>query len=278
VNDEDFARTLLTRAASGADEPRLGIDIDQMVHDGRRASRTRVAGLATGGTVLAGAVALSAWGLAGLGHQPQGTTVGPGAGSSATKSDSLEQQKLQQQKKDQLSDAPDRVKGANATPCTTTIDLAAVLRSYLPSSTSVTQSTGTVCTLLEGKTRTIETHLQLAHPTGSLAVSLQSGGSLGEDASMSAADKEAKAAIAAKDGDPVPSCTTLADGWHSCVTHLTKAGMKITLVSLSLPGSTAGSVARAVALDGTGPETGGAVPFTDAALVDLAHNVATHTS
>lgn len=273
MNDEDFARTLLTRAASGADEPRLGLDIDQMVHDGRRASRTRVAGLATGGTVLAGAVALSAWGLAGLGHQPQGTAVGPGAGSSASKSDSL-----QQQKKDQLSDAPDRVKGANATPCTTTIDLDAVLRTYLPSSTSVTQSTGTVCTLLEGKTRTIETHLELADPTGSVAVSLQSGGSLGDDASMSAADKEAKAAIAAKDGDPVPSCTTLADGWHSCVTHLTKGGAKITLVSLSLPGSTAGSVARAVALDGTGPETGGAVPFTDATLVELAHNVATHTS
>jgi hypothetical protein len=277
VNDEDFARTLLTRAASGADEPRLGLDLDQLVHDGRRASRTRIAGLATGGTVLAGAVALSAWGLSGLGHQPQGTSVGPGAGSSATKSDSLEQ-KLQQQKKEQLSDAPDRVKGANATPCTTTINLAAVLRSYLPSSTSVTQSTGTVCTLLEGKTRTIETHLELADPTGSLAVTLQSGGSLGADASMSAADKEAKAAIAAKDGDPVPSCTTLADGWHSCVTHVTKGGTKITLVSLTLPGSTAGSVAREVALDGTGPETGGAVPFTDAALVELAHNVATHTS
>ena len=67
MNDEDFARTLLTRAASGADEPRLGLDVDQLVHDGRRASRTRVAGLATGGTVLAGAVALSAWGLPGSG-------------------------------------------------------------------------------------------------------------------------------------------------------------------------------------------------------------------
>jgi hypothetical protein len=272
VNDEDFARTLLTRAASGADEPDLGLDLDQLVHDGRRASRTRVAGLATGGTVLAGAVALSAWGLAGLGHQ-QGTAVDPGAGSSATKSDSL-----QEQKKDQLSDAPDRVKDSHVTPCTTTIDLEGVLRTYLPDSTSVTKSTGTVCHLLDGKTRTIETHIELADSTGSVAVSLQSGGTLGDDASVSAADKEAKAAIAANDGDPAPTCTTSADGWHTCVVHLTKGGTKITVVSLALPGSTAGSVARSLALDGAGPESGGPVPFTDAALVELAHNVATHTS
>ena len=223
--------------------------------------------------MLAGVVALSAWGLSGLGQQPQSTFVGPGAGSSATKSDSLEQQK-----KDQQSDAPDRVKGAQVTPCTTTIDLEAVLRTYLPDSISVTKPTGTVCHLLDGKTRTIETHIQLADSAGSVSVSLQSGGTLGDDASMSAADKEAKAAIAAKDGDPVPTCTTLADGWHSCVTHVTKGGTKITVVSLSLPGSTAGSVGRSVVLDGAGPETGGAVPFTDAALVELAHNVATHTS
>jgi hypothetical protein len=142
----------------------------------------------------------------------------------------------------------------------------------------VTKSTGTVCHLLDGKTRTIETHVQLADSTGSVSVSLQSGGSLGDDAPVSAADKEAKAAIAAKDGDPVPTCTTSADGWHTCVTHLTKGGTKLTVVSLSLPGSTAGSVARSLALAGSGPETGGAVPFSDAALVELAHNVATHTS
>jgi hypothetical protein len=272
VNDEEFARTLLTRAASGVDEPRLGLDLDRLVHDGRRASRTRVAGLATGGTVLAGAVVLSVWGLSGLGAQPPITGVGPGAEPFAAKSDSLEQQK-----KDQQSDAPDRVKGAHATPCTTTIDLEAVLRTYLPSSTSVTQSTGTLCTLLDGKTRTIEAHLALADPTGSVSVSLQSGGSLGVGASVSTADKEAKAAVAAKDGDPAPSCAALADGWQSCVTHLTKGGTKVTVVSLSLPGPTDGSVARAVALDGDGPESGGPVPFTDAALVELAHNVATHT-
>jgi hypothetical protein len=272
VNDEDFARTLLTRAAAQADEPHLGLDLDQLVHDGRRASRTRTAGLATGGTVLAGVVALSAWGLSGLGHQPQSTAVGAGAGASASKSDSLEQQK-----KDQQSDAPDRVKGAHASPCTTTVDLEAVLRTYLPASTTVTQSTGTVCTLLEGKTRTLETHLQLADPAGSVSVSLQSGGTLGADPKMSPADKEAKAAIAAKDGDPAPSCTTLPDGWHSCVTHLTKGGTKVTVVSLYLA-ATDGSLSRAVALDGTGPESGGSVPFTDAALVELADNVATHTS
>ncbi len=272
MNDEDFARTLLTRAASGADEPRLGLDLDQLVHDGRHASRNRVAGLATGGTVLAGAVALSAWGLSGLGQDPASTSVGPGSGSSAAKSDSL-----QQQKKDQQSDAADQVKGSHVTPCTTTLDLEAVLRTYLPASTTISSATKTTCLLMEGKARSVGVQVQLTNPRANVYVSLQSGAALGHDSVVSASDKAAKEAIAAKDGDPVGTCSPLADGWQACVTHVTKGGTKVTVISLSLPGTTDGAGARAVSLAAGGPETGGPVPFTDAALVELAHNVATHT-
>ena len=221
MNDEDFARSLLTRAASGADEPRLGLDVDRLVRDGRRASRTRVAGLATGGTALAGAVALTAWGLAGLGHEPSTTGVGPAAQTSSSKSDSLEQQK-----KDLQSEAADQVKGSHMTPCSTTIDLEAVLRTFLPASTTIAQATATSCALLDGKTRSVDVHVQLAEPTGSVSVSLQSGAAQGSDSPVSAADKSAKAAIAARDGDPVGTCTTLDDGWQACVTHLTKGGRR----------------------------------------------------
>jgi hypothetical protein len=282
VNDEDFARSAITRAFPSRDEPGLGLDIDRMVRDGRRESHTRTAGLATGGTVLAGAVALSAWGLVSLSQN--GSTPGPGAGAGSSvqkspapkPSDSPDLANLKASK----SAAQDRLKKDSPTSCTTTINLESIVRAALPAGSTVTSASGTTCTIKSPGYRSVDTALRLANPDGTLEVQLESIGAPEALAPSGPASAKAaaKESMAAADGVSLPTCTTVNDGWRACVSHPTKGGVRVSAVALSSPAAADGASARMVNVVAYGPEPGGSAPLTDAALVAIAQDVATHAS
>jgi hypothetical protein len=285
VNDEEFARSAITRAFPSGDEPGLGLDIDRMVSDGRREAHTRNAGLATGGTVLAGAVALTAWGLVSFSQDGSTPRVGAGGGSSISKSTaptpsgSPDLAKLKQLQASKVAGA-DRAKQSSLIPCTTTIDLESIVRAALPAGTTVSSASRTTCTSKTRGDRSVATSLRLAHPSGTLEVQLESVGA--SDAPPSSGPASAKAAakesMAAAQGVPLPTCSTLHDGWRACVSHPTKGGIHVSAVSLASPAAADGATARGVDVTANGPESGGPAPFTDAALIAIADAVATHTS
>ncbi|MDX6243274.1 MAG: hypothetical protein QOE76_997, partial [Frankiales bacterium] len=244
MNDEEFARSAITRAFPNGAEPGLGLDIDRMVRDGRRESHTRTAGLATGGTVLVGAAALSAWGLVTLSQN--GATPGPGAGSSVQKSPGP--QPSESQLTASKSAARDRLAKDSSTPCTTTIDLESIVRAALPAGTTVTSASSTTCTIKSPTFRSVDMDLRLAHPKGTLEVQLQSIGAAEAlvPSGPASAKAAAKESMAAADGVPLPVCSTVSGGWRACVSHPTKGGIHASAVAFSSPAGADGASGRTV--------------------------------
>ena len=206
MNDEEFGRTLLHQAFPS--EPRLTLDLDQLVRNGRRAARNRRVASASGGTALVGLVGLAAFGV----HVAAGW---PTTGATSTSDSSSPSQ-------------------ASPAPCPS-VELGGFVDRALPRRPlGAVKTELTTCTVTGGQVSSVEVWVELGKPAGTLHLSVLSSPTAGAQESAG--------------GSPAPSCRPVSGGGTSCVTHAVKGGVRMAtvdltgrrLVSVTLTGSDSG--------------------------------------